>query len=132
MQAAAKRENRMPAVAAALCVASSLLAGCATTSSLRNGERAERNDNYDLAVVEYTKAVRENPDDLTARKSLDRARIRAAQDHFIRGRRLAADDRYEEALVELQIAAELNPAGGDIDAALRETRQRLRTKYASL
>jgi general secretion pathway protein D len=115
----------------ALLSAALLLAGCATTTSTyRAGERAERARNYDLAVVEYAKAVRANPDNRTMRLALDRAKIRASQDHYFKGRRLAAAERHEEALSELQLAAELNPGAADVDAALRETRRKVRTKLA--
>jgi general secretion pathway protein D len=113
--------------AAAAALLAALVAGCATSSAFRNGQRAEQNDNYDQAVVEYTKAVREKPDDTGARLALDRARVRASQEHFFRGRRLAADQRYEEAVVELQLASELNPSNAEVESLLRETRQRLRT-----
>src|SRR6185503_19319502 len=83
--------------------ASLILTGCATTTTFHAGERAEREQNYDLAVVEYTKAVRANPDDRNARLALDRARMRASQEHYFRGRRLAAAERYEDALVEFQV-----------------------------
>ena len=101
-----------------------------TSSALRNGQRAERADDFDRAVVEYTKAVRANPDDAEARTALDRARIRASQEHYFRVRRFAAAERYEEAVAELQLAAELNPTNGDVEAALRDARQHLRTKIA--
>jgi general secretion pathway protein D len=110
--------------------ASLFLTGCAAGMSLAPGERAERAQNYDLAVVEYTKAVRANPDDRNARLSLDRARVRAAQDHYFRGRRLAAEERHEDALVEFQLAAELNPMSSDVQEALRDARQKVRTKLA--
>ena len=105
-------------------------AACATTGSFRAGEDAERVEDFDLAVVQYTKAVREKPDDTTARVALERARLRASQSHFQRGRRMAAEERHEEALVEFQIASELNPTDGRVDAELKQTRQRLRTKLA--
>jgi general secretion pathway protein D len=110
--------------------ASLLLTGCAAATTIRAGERAERAQDYDLAVVEYTKAVRANPGDRTARLALDRARLRASQEHYFRGRRLSAAERHEDALVEFQLASELNPVAADIDAALRETRQKVRTKLA--
>ena len=113
-----------------LCFLVALAAGCATTSSFKLGQQAERADNYDLAVVEYTKALRANPNDPNARVALDRTKVRASQEHFFRGRRLAAEDRHEEALVEFQLASELNPTAGDVANALRDTRQRLRTKIA--
>lgn len=115
---------------AAALLAVAALAGCATSGGLRTGQRAERAQDFDRAVVEYTKAVRERPDDMTARLALDRARLRAAQEHFSAGRRLAATERYEEALAEFQLASELNPTDAQVDAALKDARQKLRTRLA--
>jgi hypothetical protein len=47
-----------------------------------------------------------------------------------RGRRLAGVEKLEEALVEYQLAAELNPTSSVIDEELRSTRNKLRTKVA--
>src|SRR5207244_7848214 len=52
------------------------------------------------------------------------------QDHFARGRRLAATGRLDQALVELEVASELNPGDGDVDDELRATRNKLRAKVA--
>jgi general secretion pathway protein D len=111
-------------------LSATLAASCATTGGVRLGERAERAGDYDRAVVEFTRAVRQKPDDRRARMGLERVRVRAAQDHFFRGRRLAGAERYEEAVMEFQIATELNPTDAMAEAALRDTRQRLRTKVA--
>ena len=105
-----------------------LAAACATSSAFHAGQRAEQLQDYDLAVVEYTKAARAKPDDENARFALQRARLRASQDHFQRGRRLAGTERHEESLVEFQIASELNPSDSAVQTALKDTRQRLRTK----
>ncbi len=52
-------------------------------AGLRAGEqRRDSAQHYDLAVVEYTKALRANPDDDNARLALERAKLRASQDHF--------------------------------------------------
>jgi general secretion pathway protein D len=104
-------------------------AGCAT-GGLREGRKAERAEDYDRAVVEYTKAVRARPDDRGARVALERVKLRAAQEHFFRGRRLSQVERHEEALIEFQVASELNPTDSSADAAVRDTRQRLKTKLA--
>jgi general secretion pathway protein D len=122
--------RRLRRAAAALCLAAVVASACATTEGLRAGERAERAQDYDRAVVEYTKAVRARPDDRTARTALDRVRLRASQEHFSRGRRLAAAERYEEALVEIQLASELNPTDGQVETMLRDLRQRMRTKIS--
>ena len=119
-----------PAWLGAVCLAGLAAAACATSSGVRHGESAERAGDFDRAVIEYTKAIRQNPTERNARLGLQRVRVRASQDHFFRGRRFAAAERYEEALVEFQLASELNPSDAAADAALRDTRQRLRTKVA--
>ena len=97
---------------------------------MRNAKEAERFEDFDRAVVEYTKAVREDPSDRTAKLSLDRAKLRASNAHYERGRRLAANNRFEEALLEYQLAAELNPTNADVERELTTTRNALRAKVA--
>jgi general secretion pathway protein D len=104
--------------------------GCAASAALNRGRAAERVEDFDRAVVEYTKAVRLDPDDLDARLALDRAKLRAAADHFQRGRRLAATGRFDQALVEYELASELNPASSEIEAELVATRAQLRSRVA--
>src|SRR5688572_29098365 len=115
---------------AAVTVLAALLAGCAASGAMRAGQKAERLDDYDRAVVEYTRALREKPDDLDIRLALDRAKLRGSLEHFGRGRRLSNAGRLEEALVELQMASELNPANGEIDRELGTVRSQLRNKVA--
>src|SRR5688500_9591756 len=115
------------AAAVALSVA---LAGCATSSALRDGRNAEFLQEYDRAILEYTRALRENPDDRDARQGLLRTRLRSSLDHFTRGRRLSQAGRLEEAAAEVQIAAELNPDDADIENFLAALRLQLRTKVA--
>src|SRR5262245_28463138 len=103
-------------------------AGCATSSALRKGDLAEQRQDYDMAVVEYTKAVKEKPDAVEPRARLERARLRASLEHFNRGRRLAGTGKFDQALVEYELAADLNPANGEIDTELRRTRDALRAK----
>ena len=122
-------ESRRHGVAAllALCL---LSGGCATSSALRLASDAEQQQNYDLAVVEYAKALRLDPNDRNTRAALERSKLRASQDHLIRGRRLAATGKLDQALVEYEIAAEMNPSNGDLDQELRATRSKLRVKIA--
>src|SRR6476646_1616942 len=91
----------------ALVVCCALAAGCATTG-LRRGRAAEQRQDYDLAVVEYNNALRQHPDNVDLRLALGRAKVRAGQDHFEKGRRLSAIGKLDEALVEYQTASELN------------------------
>jgi general secretion pathway protein D len=114
-----------------LALAALVGVSCATSSAFSRGKAAERVDDYDRAVVEYTAALRQKPDDKDIRVALDRARLRAAELHFGRGRRLFATGKYEEALVELQVASEMNPTSGDIANELRQVRVALRNKLAT-
>jgi len=116
--------------AAALVFVSLVAAGCATTSPMRKGREAEQAQDYDRAVVQYTIALKEKPDSVDARTSLERSKLRASQFHFNRGRRAAASGKLEEALVEYQIAAELNPSSSEVDKELRLTRNQLRARVA--
>ena len=103
-------------------------AGCAASTASRRGHEAEYRQEYDRAVVEYTKAVRLKPNDSDVRLGLDRAKLRASEEHFQRGRRLATTGKFDEALVEYGLAAELNPSNGTVDDELRSTRNKLRAK----
>src|SRR6185295_16593041 len=50
--------------------------------------------------------------------------------HIARARRFTALERYEEAVLEYQLAAELNPTDSTVDQALHDARQKVRTKIA--
>ncbi len=115
------------ALALVLCA---FAGGCAASAALRRGGDAERRQDYDYAVVEYTKALRMHPGDTNTRVALDRAKLRAANDHFSKGRRFAATGKLDQALLEYEVASELNPSGGEIDDELRATRNKLRAKVA--
>ena len=106
------------------------VSGCATTSAMRDARRAERRQNHDRAIVEYSKVLRLNPEDKEARIGLARAKHRASLAHFTRARRLTAKNELDEALIEYQIAFELNPSNGDIELELESTRNKLKVKLA--
>jgi general secretion pathway protein D len=112
------------------CVLIAALAGCATSAAMRAGQAAESQQDYDRAVVEYEKVVRERPNDRTARAALEQAKMRASQEHFSRARRLASTGKLEEALVEFRIASELNPTNAQIEEEMARARAQLRAKIA--
>jgi general secretion pathway protein D len=120
-------EHARPLAAAVLTLA---LGGCATSAAFRAGQNAEQLEDYDRAIAEYTKVLRQQPDNREVRQALERARLRSSLEHFSRGRRLHAAGRLEEALVELQLASELNPGSGDVEEELRSVRVQLKTKVA--
>ena len=107
------------------------IAGCATSAAMRAGRDADLVKDYDRAIVEYTKVLRADPDNREARKALELSKIRSSLDHFSRARRFENGGRLDEALIELQIAAELNPGSADVEQALNSVRAQLRNKVAS-
>jgi len=103
---------------------------CASSGSLRVAHDAEMTQNYDMAVAEYNKVLVRDPGNRQALGGLERAKLRASQDHFTKARRLTAASKLEESLVEYQLANELNPANPEIQRELQETRSQLRAQIA--
>jgi general secretion pathway protein D len=106
------------------------LPGCVTTSAFQKGRQAERGQDWDRAVVEYSAVVRAHPSDQNARLALARAKLRATQLHVASGRRLASVGKVEEALVEYQIASQLSPSSTEIDEAVRNLRSAMRARVS--
>jgi general secretion pathway protein D len=100
------------------------LAGCASSSAFRAGEKAERRQDYDRAVLEYSKALQRAPDNTRYKKSLERARLRASAEHALAARRMAGRGLYKEALDELRLAFDLNPQSETLAADMRDVEQR--------
>ena len=119
---------RAPFLAA--CALGLIASGCASSAALRRGADAEQRQDYDVAVAEYTKQLRAHPNDTNARTALERAKLRASTDHSQAGRRLAATGKLDQALVEYELALELNPTNAELDQALRDIRTQLRAKVA--
>jgi general secretion pathway protein D len=116
-----------------LALALGALVGCATSSAFRAGEQAERRQDWDRAVLEYSRAAKKNPNDVQAQRGLSRARLRAADRHSNEGRRLAGRGLYKEALDALGLAMSLNPnASLAAEIADVEARQRAGVQASSL
>jgi general secretion pathway protein D len=104
--------------------------GCAETP-LSLARQADMAQNYDLAVAEYTKAIRQNPRDREAQLGLQKAKLRASDAHLVNGRRLYTQGKYDEALLDLQVASELNPTNPDAEREVQAVRKALRLKLST-
>jgi len=111
-----------------LLVCAMLMTSCAANSARRAARDAESQQDFDRAVVEYSKLLRQRPNDRLARASLEQAKLRASQEHFTSGRRLSSLGRLDEAMLEYQLAAELNPSNSTIDEEVRTVRAQMRAK----
>ena len=98
--------------------------GCASAGAFRAGERAEKRGEFDVAVLQYAKALTSAPENRGYRVSLKRARLRASASHAAAGRRLAGRGLFKEALEEYRLALDLNPESGTLAAEIREVEAR--------
>ncbi len=104
------------------------LSACITSAALRDARRAEERQDYDVAVVAYSRALQADPNNLDARTGLQRARLRASQDHFTNARRSSANGRLADAEAEYKLAAQLNPDNREIADELAQVQNQLRTQ----
>jgi general secretion pathway protein D len=106
------------------------LSGCAA-NALTQARAADDLRDYDVAVAQYMKELRQHPGNREAQLGLEKAKLQASDAHLLRGRRLTSQGRYDDAVVELQLASELNPTNSDAERELRAVRSALRTKLAA-
>ena len=78
--------------------------------------------------MKYAKAVELNPDNASIRAGLARAKLRAAQVHFDKGRMYRASGRPELAVVELEQAILLDPTHDYAGVELRKAREEVAQK----
>ena len=118
-------------LAPVLALALVSLGGCATGRALNQARQADELRDYDVAIAQYAKVVRLHPNDQAARLGLERAKLRGSDAHLARGRRLFAIGKYDDAVLELQIASDLNPTNSAAETDLRAARSAVRAKLAS-
>ena len=115
---------RNPIVRAlALLLALAPLAGCTSHLAYRQAETAAQHGDWDKAVLQYMKALEDDPENITFRASLMRAKIKASQAHFEKGQEFEKAGVTERALVEYQQAAQLDPTNQYAKARLEHVRQ---------
>ncbi|MBV8200449.1 MAG: hypothetical protein JOZ15_07475, partial [Acidobacteria bacterium] len=100
-----------------------LAAGCAANVSYRKAESAEVAGNWDEAVLRYLDALDHDPGNIKYRSALLRAKIRASQAHFEKGKQFEKANVLERALVEYQQAAQLDPTNQYAAAQLEHVRR---------
>jgi general secretion pathway protein D len=123
--------RRLAPGAAAGALAALLLSGCTASRGLSQARQADELRDYDVSVAQYAKVLREHPSNRDAQLGLERAKLRASEAHLVRGRRLFAIGRYDDAVLELQIASDLNPTSSDAERDLRTARTAVRAKLAA-
>ena len=102
-----------------LCFLLVSIISCGGSSAFKRGINYEKLKNHDAALESYRKALEEDPENSKYRLYFERARFRAAMDHFKKGKRLKEANQLFEALVEFRMAVSIDPS---IDLASQEAK----------
>ncbi|HTQ81524.1 MAG TPA: secretin N-terminal domain-containing protein, partial [Thermoanaerobaculia bacterium] len=97
--------------------------GCSSYGAYRKASIAEQTGNWDEAVLQYLKALENDPGSITYRAALLRAKIKASQVHFERGKQFRAAGVIDRAMVEYQQAVELDPSNQYAKVELEHARE---------
>jgi len=105
---------------AGLLLLAAFAAGCATSSAFRDGQDAEQRERWDLAVLAYQKAYSQEPANIEFKMAFERARLKAAQVHYERGRMHKSAGQLDLAALEFEEASSLDPT---LDVAAQELKR---------
>ena len=108
-----------------LALTVTLLSGCAGYRYTRRADEAKRADNWDAAVYYYLEALASDPGNPRLRMELQRARFRAAEQHFRMGMRFKEADQVQRAALEFELAVQLDPTHQYAEVELRKAREAL-------
>jgi general secretion pathway protein D len=97
-----------------------LMTGCAGYSSYQQAKDAEAVGQWDRAVMNYAKALELNPENPGYKTALARARLKASQVHFEKGKMYRASGRPDLAIVELSQTVLLDPTNDYAEVELRK------------
>lgn len=96
---------------------------CTGSRAFREAREEEALEHWDLAVLKYSRAAQLDPKDPHYRVALARARLRASQSHFQKGKLYRSSSRPELAVVELEQAILLDPTNQYAETELRKARE---------
>jgi general secretion pathway protein D len=96
---------------------------CAGSGAYREAREQETAQHWDVAVLKYARALDLDPGNSRYRIALQRARIKASQVHFEKGKIYRASGRPELAVVELEQAAVLDSTNQYAETELKKARE---------
>ncbi|MCX7895918.1 MAG: hypothetical protein N2447_08215 [Thermoanaerobaculum sp.] len=102
-----------------------LSAACASYRYSRQAEEAIKGENWDAAVYYLLEALAADPGNLRLKMELQRARIRAAEEHFRRGMAFKEAGELTRARTELELAVQLDPTHQYAETELAKVRKDL-------
>jgi len=123
--------RRLAALAGCLLLLAAL-AGCASSQAFKLGRQAEDRKDWDMAVLHYSKALDERPDDVQIQIGLEKSKIEASDMHFERGKVHLASGNLDAAIMELQQAVNLHPANQFAFLQLQKAVKQLQERRAEI
>ena len=106
------------------CVLLGILTGCAAQKAYRRAEKESRRDNWDQAVLDYSKAKSLDPGNARYGVALERAKLKSSAQHFQKGKNYVVAGQHRLAVAEFQQTLLLHPgnqhARNEMAKALRE------------
>jgi general secretion pathway protein D len=96
---------------------------CASHMASRQADIAAQRGDWDEAVLQYMKAAEESPENLAYKASLMRAKMKASQVHFEKGKEFEKAGVLERAMIEYQQAVQLDPTNQYAQAQLDRARE---------
>jgi len=95
---------------------------CASFNLNKKANEALKQKKWDLAVARFSQLCKNKPNDINCLEKFNYAKIKSAHSHYDKAQILIKNKYYEEALVELEIAADLLPNDLSIQEELKKVR----------
>lgn len=117
-----------------LACAAVLLIGCpkgTASSDYDAGRKAENLQDYDTALVDYQRALRDKPNDAEYKLRVAQMRFEAAQYHVEQGTKALNKGDLQTALTEFQKAQGIDPSNSAADQQLKHTVELIAAKQAA-
>ena len=102
-----------------------LASSCASYRYSRQATEAVRAENWDAAVYYYLELLATNPSDPKVKMELQRARLKAANEHFRLGMRFKEAGELQRARVELELTTQLDTTNQYAETELKKVRRDL-------
>lgn len=106
-------------------VASVLLPGCSARWAYRQGQNEAKKGNWDNAVARLTKALNEDPDNISYKIALQNARVQASLFHQDEAKKALAAEDLAKAKDELDIASKFDPGNKSVTDDLEIVKARI-------
>ena len=116
---------KLTRVRALVLLSVAIASSCATYRYERQARQAVRLENWDAAVYYYLEALARDPANVTFKMGLQRARLKASENHFKRGMAFKQSNELQRARTELELAVQLDPTQQYAQVELEKVRKDL-------